>query len=83
MVTNDSGPMHISACFDSRALVIMGPTKPEKTGPYKPAEIVLKDLPCVPCLKRVCPRNDAPMECLTTITPSEILDKLRLRGWIE
>ena len=82
LVTNDSGPMHLGACFNKRVLVLMGPTRPEKTGPYNAPEILQKKLPCVPCLRRICPRRDVPMECLTTLLPGEVLARLQALQWV-
>jgi len=77
-ITNDSGPMHIAAALEVKTLAIFGPTDFRVTSPWrnKFATIVHKNLPCQPCMKRVCPlvHNN----CMTTIQAKEVLDKLSL-----
>lgn len=77
MVTNDTGPMHVAAALGRPVIGVFGPTEPRRTGPYGQLNRVAQhQLPCVPCLKSRCawPR---PMECLTAITPDEVLARVR------
>lgn len=64
-VTNDSGPMHIAGAFGIPSVAIFGPTKHLQTCQWRNAQsvIVRHDVPCAPCMKRVCPlKHHACME---------------------
>ena len=71
LIANDTGPVHMAAAVGTRCLVLFGPTRPDWTGPYGEGHrIVMRDLPCQPCLKRRCPRGDH--ACLESITAGEV-----------
>lgn len=57
VLTNDSGPMHISAALNVKTVALFGPTDPDKTGPFGEDNTVVAadNLDCLRCLKRVCP----------------------------
>lgn len=70
LVTNDTGPAHISAALDRPVLVIFGPTDPATTRPFsRTAEIVRRPPDCAPCMLRDCPIDH---RCMTAITPAEV-----------
>jgi heptosyltransferase-2 len=70
LVTNDTGPAHISAALERPTLVIFGPTIPSTTRPYSPlAEIIRRPPDCAPCMLRDCPIDH---RCMTAITPEEV-----------
>ena len=76
MVTNDTGPMHVAAALGKPVIGVFGPTEPRRTGPYGQLQRVVQHaLPCVPCLKSRCAWR-IPMECLTGITPTAVLNLL-------
>lgn len=56
LVSNDSGPMHLSAAVGTPVVALFGPTDPRRTAPLGPGHTVLSPgLECAPCLERVCP----------------------------
>ena len=70
LVTNDTGPAHISAALNRPTLVIFGPTDPRTTRPFSPlAEIVRRPPDCAPCMLRDCPIDH---RCMTAISPTEV-----------
>ncbi len=70
LVTNDTGPAHISAALGRPTLVIFGPTNPLTTRPFSPyGEIVRQPPDCAPCMLRDCPIDH---RCMTAITPDEV-----------
>lgn len=72
-ITNDSGPMHIAMAVKTPTVAIMGPTSPERWGPYgRNFEVVQKDLPCVPCFRKHCES----MACMKLISCCEIMQAL-------
>lgn len=71
LVANDTGPVHMAAAVGTRCLVVFGPTRPDWTGPYGPGHrVIMRHLPCQPCLKRQCKRGD--LACLMQITSGEV-----------
>jgi heptosyltransferase-2 len=72
VVTNDSGPMHLSAAVGARTLAIFGPTDERATAPLAPHARILKHpVSCSPCLLRACPLDH---RCMTRITVDEVFD---------
>ncbi len=75
MITNDTGPMHVSAALGRPIVALFGPTEPRRTGPYGQLENVLRlDLPCSPCLKSVC-HFEKPEECLRAIPAETVFQR--------
>jgi heptosyltransferase-2 len=82
LVANDSGPMHVAAAVGTRTIGLLGAADAAETGVSGPHVRMLQrtDLPCVPCVKNVCPRRgrgtllpDAERECLRLIGTSDVL----------
>lgn len=73
VVANDTGPIHLAAALGRPVVALMGPTDPERTGPYGPGHRVLSTAPlCSPCFSRVC-RNPQGHVCLDDVRPEEVL----------
>ena len=43
MVTGDSGPMHAAAALGTQTVALLGPTLPERTGPWGQGHIVIQE----------------------------------------
>ncbi len=71
LISNDTGPAHISAALGTKTLVIFGPTNPKTTQPWY-SEIIRKDVECSPCMLRDCPIDH---RCMTRISPQEVFEK--------
>lgn len=75
VITADSTPMHMAACFNRPLVALFGPTSPVRTGPYaRLDDIVRVDLPCAPCYYRKlsqCPHDHA---CMRDLTVSQAAD---------
>lgn len=71
LVSNDTGPAHISAALGTKTLVIFGPTNPLTTQPLG-SEIIRKDVECAPCKFRECPIDH---RCMTRISADEVFEK--------
>ncbi|HEY9403430.1 MAG TPA: lipopolysaccharide heptosyltransferase II [Pyrinomonadaceae bacterium] len=70
LVTNDTGPAHISAALERPTLVVFGPTNPHTTRPFSPTSDIIRRPPdCAPCMLRDCPIDH---RCMTAITPEEV-----------
>ena len=70
LVTNDTGTMHIATAVGTPVVALFGSTDPSITGPWGDGHVVIKkDVPCSPCLKRICPTD---RQCMTLITVDEV-----------
>jgi heptosyltransferase-1 len=64
-VGNEAGPMHIAVALGRPVVGIIGPTNPERTGPFGGnARFVRASVPCQPCRNRNCKT----IECMRLIT---------------
>ncbi|WP_337865624.1 glycosyltransferase family 9 protein [Ignavibacterium sp.] len=74
VITNDSGPMHLSAALRVPTLGLFGPTDPMKHGPYSEYGnyVIKSDLQCIRCNKLICPFNK---ECFNELDIDEIISK--------
>ncbi|MBE7414008.1 MAG: lipopolysaccharide heptosyltransferase II [Deltaproteobacteria bacterium] len=71
-ITNDSGPMHISAALGVPTIAIFGSTDSVLTGPVgKKTAVVGRKMECSPCFKRECKFGH--YECLRAIKADEVL----------
>ena len=72
-ITNDSGPMHISATFGIPTISIFGPTRDIETHQWKNDKEILirKEMDCAPCMKRVCPLKHH--DCMKLITAKDVI----------
>ncbi|MFY7843000.1 MAG: glycosyltransferase family 9 protein [Rhabdochlamydiaceae bacterium] len=73
MITNDTGPMHISFALDKPTIAIFGPTDPFLCGPWKTKKgiVMQTHATCFPCLKKKC---QEPF-CLLQISPKQVFDQ--------
>ena len=81
-VGNEAGPMHIARALGTPSVAIIGPTDPNRTGPYgKKIIIVRKSISCQPCRNRKC-KN---IECMRLIEVDDVLLALKkaLKGEFE
>lgn len=77
-IGGDSGPLHIASTSDVPIVALYGPTKPERSEPWRPASIPTANvepgpLPCRPCDQRVCAPGD--YRCLTMISPAMVVER--------
>lgn len=73
-LTNDSGPMHISAAVGTPLVALFGSTSDVKTGPYNLGKVIHKHVECSPCYKRVCPID---FRCMKRIEVEEVYKELQ------
>lgn len=72
LVTPDTAPMHIAAAVGTKIIALFGPTDPKKhIPPSKDISILVKELDCQPCYKRVCPEREK-LACLKEIGVEEV-----------
>jgi len=69
LLGGDTGPLHLAHALGTPVLCLIGPTDPERNGPYGAADRVLwKRLPCSCCYKRYA----EPRACLLNLAPTEV-----------
>ena len=74
VVTNDTGTMHVAAAMGTRVIAIFGPTDPRTTSPLGKGHVIIrKEVPCSPCLKRVCPEDH---RCMDLIEVEEVYNRI-------
>ncbi len=83
MVTGDTGPRHLAVAFDRPVVCLMGPNDPNYTNYcMEHTALIRKDLPCMPCQRKVCPLGH--QRCMRDITVDEVeaagLQLLRSHG---
>ncbi len=71
-VTNNTGPMHISAAVKTPVVALFALTNPpEQWGPWQvPHRQLFHEVPCRLCYSKVCPYGH---ECLRLVTPDMVL----------
>lgn len=80
LVTNDTGTMHMAAAVGTPVVALFGSTDPSATGPLGEGHVVVrKEVPCSPCLKRICPTDHRCMAMITVEEVEEIVTA-RLKG---
>ena len=73
VITNNTGPMHISAAVKTPVVALFALTNPpEQWGPWHvPHRLLNVNVPCRICYSRVCPYQH---ECLRLVSPSMVVD---------
>ena len=86
VIGNDTGPLHLAAAAGTRTISMWGAGNPAETGPPV-RHTILRDtrLPCLECVKNVCPRKgkgflleEAHMECMQLIQAGDVVRAARL-----
>ena len=72
MLGGDSGPTHLAHALGTPVLMLMGPTDPERHGPYAaPDRALFKRLPCSFCYQRL----EETKACLLEIPPHRVAER--------
>ena len=74
LISNDSGPMHISTAVGTPVLSLHGPTNPYLQGPFGNGNVWVRfdELDCIECNLLECPRNH---ECFRELSVDKVLKK--------
>ncbi len=74
VVCCDSSANFIAPAVGTPFVTLIGPTRPERTGPPSPmGKAIVADIPCAGCLKRRCRHNT----CMQLITPEQVIAETR------
>jgi len=75
MITNDTGPMHISFSFRRPTVALFGPASPDQYGQNDYAFGFYKNIYCSPCVHDfLTPPCRGDNQCMKKIAPQEVLD---------
>jgi heptosyltransferase II len=74
VVTNDTGPRHISVALSRPTVALLGPMDERYTAyPATCCTAMINDVPCRPCNKKKCTGDH---ECMKGITPAQVFEKI-------
>ena len=65
----DSAAKFIANAVGVNVVTLIGPTRAERTGPYRAGKVVLADVPCRGCLRRRCRHAT----CMQAIRPADVI----------
>lgn len=78
VIGGDTGNLHLAAALNTNAIMLMGPTDPNRNGPYRQSEnVILAGHDCDGCWKRICRKH---IDCLASIKPEQVLAKIKELG---
>ena len=69
VVCGDSAAQFIAQAVATDVVVLIGPTRPERTGPLIRGRALVADVPCQGCLRRRCHHTT----CMQTIAPEAVV----------
>lgn len=69
VVCSDSAAKFIAPAVGVGAVVLIGPTRVERTGPVGPGRAIVANVPCQGCLKRQCRH----ITCMQVIDPASVI----------
>ncbi len=76
LVSSDTGPLHLATAVQTPVVGLFGSTDPRRTGPVgRGHQVLIKDLPCVPCEEKRCPLGTR--ACMDAITVDEVFEAVR------
>jgi heptosyltransferase-1 len=72
VLAGDTGPLHLAHALGAPVLAVMGPTDPQRHGPFgDPQGALARELPCSYCYKRL----PEPKGCLLEIPPRQVIQR--------
>lgn len=75
MISGDTGPLHIAGAVGTPLVALLGPTFPERNGPWSPRDIVISRVAQCSCFyERRCRK---PVPCINDIGVDEVVDAVR------
>ncbi len=70
----DTGPLHLAHALGTRVCCLMGPTDPQRHGPYRaPERALFRRLPCSFCHRRL----QGVKACLLELPPEDVAARAR------
>lgn len=76
-IAGDTGPFHMAGILGTPTVCILGPTTPERNGPWTIAdEPVFRVLPCSFCYQRICPTQNECMDLSVDMVFAAVVRRL-------
>jgi len=72
VVCCDSAAMHIAQAVGTEVVALIGPTRPERTGPLLERQYITAPVPCQGCLRRRCEH----VTCMQEIDPAVVAERV-------
>lgn len=80
VLTQDSAAAHLAAALDRPLVCLIGPTNPNRTGPYRRNEDVIRlDLHCAPCYLRRLSQCGYQHRCMRDLSTELVVTAVRER----
>jgi len=82
-ISNDTGPMHLSAAMGTKTIGLFGPNLPQRFGPFGKNNVAIYkayDLPCSPCInvhKREFKKCNLNGKCMDLIEVEDVYNVVR------
>lgn len=78
VISNDSGPAHLSSALAVPLLVIFGPTSPERDAPrgFSSVKVYWGKVECSPCDQLEC-FNTIQQKCMNSVLPAEVFEGVK------
>jgi len=73
VVCCDSAAMHIAQAVGTDVVALIGPTRPERTGPVLGGQCIVAPVPCQGCLRKRC----AHITCMQEIDPRTVAERVK------
>jgi len=78
VLCHDSGAMHVAVALDRPVVCLVGPTNPNRTGPYRRAEDVVRlQLDCAPCYLRKLSQCRFDHRCMRELETAPVVEAVR------
>jgi ADP-heptose:LPS heptosyltransferase len=82
VVAADTGPLHLAGAVGTAVVALFGPTDPERNGPFRAGDRVVRRAPaCAPCYRRRCPVHAGAMANIAVDEVARVVrDRLAAAG---
>lgn len=78
VLCHDSAPMHLAVALQRPLVCLIGPTNPDRTGPYgRSQDVVRLDLECAPCYLRKMSQCRFDHQCMVDLEVSTVVSAVR------
>jgi len=73
VICSDSAAKFVASAVGVDCVTLIGPTRPERTGPYLRGQAIVADVPCQGCLRKKCSH----ITCMQSIPPADVISAVQ------